>query len=184
MPAAIETIGGRRARMWRAPHTADKKPSEARAPHYSTRPAKGKIFRGFWPSYTGRISSSFEHPPQQVQILRKGVIRGTEFFDSLHRMHHGCVIAAAELAPDLGQRPGCKLLCQIHRNLARPRHAARPAGREHVGQANVEVLCDLLLDLFDRDPSITRSEKVLKQLVRRLQSNGAPYQGGVGRQAV
>ncbi len=58
------------------------------------------------------------------------------------------------LRPISGQRAGGELLAQIHRHLARPRHGAGAARGMHVGEADVVMLGDPLLDLVDGDAAV------------------------------
>ena len=82
-------------------------------------------------------------------------------------VHHRGVVAVAEPAADFGQAALGELLGQVHRHLARPRHRARAPGRRHVGQPDVEMLGDPLLDLLDRHPPVVRLQDVVQHLLRR-----------------
>jgi hypothetical protein len=72
------------------------------------------------------------HAAQQLDILGERRVGARHLFDLAHRVHDGGVIAAAELAADLRQRPHRQLLGQIHRDLTRPGDGAGPAIGSHL----------------------------------------------------
>src|SRR6185503_8886943 len=88
----------------------------------------------------------FDHPLEELDILSHGAVRAAQFLDLAHGVHHGGVVPATEFPPDLGQRARRQLLAEIHRDLARPRDGAGAARRMHIGETDVVVLGDALLD--------------------------------------
>src|ERR1051325_4498156 len=72
-------------------------------------------------------------------------------FDQSARVENSAVITATESIPDGGKRGLSHLTGEEHRDLARERDAFRTALARHVGQTNVEMLGNSLLDEFDAD---------------------------------
>ena len=61
------------------------------------------------------------------------------------------MVPPAEAPADFGERAGRHLLGQIHADLARHHHAPRPAGRQQVSAAHIEVAAHHLQDVVDLD---------------------------------
>ena len=89
--------------------------------------------------------------------------------DLAYGVHHRGVVAVAEPPPDLRQGPRGQLLGQVHGDLPWTRHGACPAGREHFAELDVEVLGDLLLNLFDGHPAVVGLEQVMEHVLHHLQ---------------
>ena len=89
------------------------------------------------------------------------------------------MIAIAKATADFRQGPGGQLLGQVHRNLSWTRHGSRTARGIHFAELNVEVLGDLLLDLFDRDPAVVGFEQVVENVLHHFQRDRTTNQDGV-----
>ncbi len=63
---------------------------------------------------------------EALDLLGKGGVVAGEVLDFPHRVQHGSVVPAAEPTADLGQRPQCQHLGQVHRHLT---------GAHHIGGA-------------------------------------------------
>ena len=50
--------------------------------------------------------SALQHAAQEFHVLGESGVVLAQFLDLSHRVHDRGVVASAELAPDLGQRPG------------------------------------------------------------------------------
>src|SRR3569623_3666310 len=88
--------------------------------------------------------------PHRTVELAVGV---AQFLDAAHRVDHGRMIAAAELAADLWQRTGGEALGEIHRDLPRPRHHHRAPRGDELDRLEREMGRNRLLDLVDRGPA-------------------------------
>ncbi len=64
-------------------------------------------------------------------------------------MEHRRVIASAESLADVGQAHLSELFGKSHRDLARAGHVARAPFGIHLGDLNLVVIGDGLLDVFD-----------------------------------
>ena len=81
-----------------------------------------------------------------------------ELRDLAAGMEHGSVVSTAEIAADLGQRKLRQLLGQRHRYLARPGDRARSLFRMHVGNPDLVVVSNGLLNVLDRNLAILDRE--------------------------
>ena len=99
-------------------------------------------------------------------------------------MHHGRVVSPAKFSSDFRQGSRRQLLCQIHRDLARAGHGAGATRRVHFRQANVEMLRDAFLNLFDRDLAVIRAQHVMQHVLRCLECNWSSNQVRIGDNAV
>ena len=84
-------------------------------------------------------------------------------------MQNGRVVAPAEVAPDLGQGHLCEFLGQRHGDLPWPRHGARAFLGMHVGNADLVVIGNGLLDVVDGDLAILNGEQVAQSLLGQRQ---------------
>src|SRR5690606_7288256 len=79
-----------------------------------------------------RCGSVVQHPLKLFDFVPQARITAKLVLDLSDRMQDGRVIAVAEPAADLRQRPGSELLGQIHADLPRPNHRTMPPLREDV----------------------------------------------------
>src|SRR3546814_3842050 len=107
-------------------------------------------------------SSDLQHAAQQLDVLGKARVGGFELLHLAHRVHDRGVVAAAELAADFGQRAGGELLGEVHGDLARAGHRAGPARRVHVGDADVEMGGDPLLDFLRSEEHTSELQSLMR----------------------
>src|SRR4030095_7264538 len=87
---------------------------------------------------------------EQLYVLCNRKIGDLEFLDLANGMHDRGVVAVAEALADLRQAPRPELLCKIQSHLPWTGHRARATRRAHLGELDVVVRRDALLDLVDR----------------------------------
>ena len=97
-------------------------------------------------------------------------------------MHDGGVVAATKTAANFGQRPICHMFGQIHRHLPGPGIAAHALGADQIGQADVEMVADLALNLLNGDLAVAGAQDVGQTISGQFQRNVAAHQRRKGKQ--
>lgn len=114
----------------------------------------GHIDRGGVDGVNGAVTSTLQEAAQKLQIVGQLAVCRHQFLDLTDAVHDRGVITPTESTADFGQAAGCKLFGQIHRNLPGPSYGAHALRADHVGQADVVVLCHFALNFFDSDFAI------------------------------
>jgi len=112
------------------------------------------------------------------------MIAAAQFLDAAHRVDHRRMIAAAELAPDLGQRARGQALGEVHRDLARTGdHHGAPRG-DQIDRLEVVMRRHCALDLVDRDSLGAAAQHIAERRLGELQVDLLAGQLGISDQAI
>src|SRR5580700_659245 len=107
------------------------------------------------------LPSVLELAFEPLNLFGEGGVVAGQRLDLAHGVQHGGVVAAAEPAPDLGQRAQRQDFRQIHRHLPRPHHVGGAPGRQKIGAADIVLAGDDALDVLDPHPlRLLRADQV------------------------
>ena len=92
------------------------------------------------------------------------------------------MIAAAKAAANFRQGPVGHVFGQIHRNLPGTGITAHPLWANQIGQADIEMVADLALNLLDGDLAVAGAQNIRQTIGGQFQRDVAAHQRRKGKQ--
>src|SRR4029079_862090 len=124
-------------------------------------------------------------PFQNLDFLRKGHVVADQAFDLTHRVEDRRVIATADTAGELRQRPQGQGLCEVHRDLSWPHDIRGASRRQQVGTAHIILARHDPLDVLDLDPlRFLRTDQVAHLALGHFERHGMAGELVMGEQAI
>src|SRR5215813_7329454 len=155
----------------------------AGSPRRTTKLARTRrLFKGEAPH---ACESFLQLPFQGFDLLGQGRIAADEVLDLAHGVQDRGVVASAEAAADLRQRPQGQCLRQVHGDLPRADHIGGAARRQKIAAADVVVARDHALDVLDLDPlGLLRPDQVADLALGEVHGDRLAGELAVGEEAV
>ena len=162
-------LGGKRIRS-KFEALKPRKPPQKRG---LTGPVSPRLGPGSWRQPCNwRLSNSTSSAIERSEILSSSILRTACMTVVWSRL--------PKRLPICGRLERGELLGEIHRHLARPGDRAGAPRRAHLGELDVVVRGDPLLDLVDRHLAVGLAQQVVQHVLRHLDGDLAADQLAVG----
>ena len=98
-------------------------------------------------------------------------------------VQHGRVVPATKRVADLRQTMVGQFLRQRHANLPRPGNRPASSLRQQVPNADLKILRDSFLDVFDRNQSVLQRQQISQRLLGEIQVDRPAGEAGISDHA-